>query len=168
MSDLSSVKKDRLRFTKNKLASTLAIIGIVFNVLYFISVFSSDVGNYFYTVTIGASVVYNLLFLLIVFLSSEGVKSYKMGYAVALIVVGAMQIVRIFYIPMKAHEALVLVGKEMVNAMGNAQFIRVIIYLSLSAAACIAAGVVGIVKTVILENYTEELAQRASLLSDPS
>ena len=31
------VKKDRLRFTKNKLSSTLAILAIVFDALYFIS-----------------------------------------------------------------------------------------------------------------------------------
>ena len=98
MSELATVKKDRLRFTKNKLASTLAILGIVFDVLYFVSIYSSDVGNYFYTMIIGASVVYNLLFLLTVFLSSEGVKNYKLGYAVALIAIGVMQIVRIFYI----------------------------------------------------------------------
>ncbi len=157
MSELATVKKDRLRFTKNKLASTLAILGIVFDVLYFVSIYSSDVGNYFYTMIIGASVVYNLLFLLTVFLSSEGVKNYKLGYAVALIAIGVMQIVRIFYIPLNAHSTVVQVGKESVQAMSDGQFTRVVIYLSLSAIMCIGAGVVGIIRTVTLNNYKKQL-----------
>ena len=108
--DVKNIRKDRLRYTKNKLSSTLAIFGIVFDALYFISLYSSDVGTYFYTYIIGASVVYNLLFLLCTFLSSEGVKSYKLSYAIVLIVVGALQIGRIFYIPIQAHSTEVLVG----------------------------------------------------------
>ena len=34
---ISEIKKDRLRYTKNKLSSSLAIIAIVFDALYFIS-----------------------------------------------------------------------------------------------------------------------------------
>ena len=154
---ISEVKKDRLRYTKNKLSSSLAIIAIVFDALYFISLYSSDVGKYFYTYIIGASIVYNLLFLLCTFLSSEGVKSYKLSYAILLIVVGALQIVRIFYIPMNAHSTEVKVGTESVLAMSDGQFTRVVIYLTLSAAACVAAGVVGIIKTVTLENYKKKI-----------
>ena len=157
--DVKNIKKDRLRYTKNKLSSSLAILGIVFDALYFISLYSSDVGNYFYTYIIGASIVYNLLFLLCTFLSSEGVKSYKLSYAVLLIVVGALQIGRIFYIPMKAHATEVLVGTETVLAMSNGQFTRIVIYLVASAAACIAAGVVGIIKTLTLTNYNKQLAE---------
>lgn len=156
---INDVKKDRLRFTKNKLSSSLAILAIVFDALYFVSLYSSDVGNYFYTMNIGASIVYNLLFLLCVFLSSEGVKNYKIGYSYLLIAVGAMQIVRIFYIPMKAHATEVQIGLETLLAMDDAQFTRVIVYLTLSAAACIASGVIGIVKTTILQNYVAELQQ---------
>ena len=62
------LKKDRMRFVKNKTSSNLAYLAIIFNVLYFISIYSSDVGNYYYTILIGVSVVYNLLFLLTAFL----------------------------------------------------------------------------------------------------
>lgn len=154
---LSDIKKDRLRYTKNKLSSTLAILAIVFDALYFISLYSSDVGRYFYTYIIGASIVYNLLFLLCTFLSSEGVKSYKLSYAILLIVVGALQIVRIFYIPMNAHSTLVTVGTESVPAMSDGQFKRIVIYLTLSAAACIAGGIIGIIKTRTLENYKKQI-----------
>ena len=151
------VKKDRLRFTKNKLSSMLAILAIVFDALYFISLYSSDVGKYFYTYIIGASVVYNLLFLLCTFLSSEGVKSYKLSYAVLLIVVGALQLVRIFYIPLNAFLTEVTVGSEVVRAMGIGQFLYVSCCLSLSSLACIAGGVVGIIKTLTLQNYKKQI-----------
>ena len=154
---LSDVKKDRLRYTKNKLSSTFAILAIVFDALYFISLYSSDVGKYFYTYIIGASIVYNLLFLLCTFLSSEGVKSYKLSYAILLIVVGALQVVRIFYIPMNAHTTMVTVGTETMLAMSDGQFTRVVIYLILSAVACIAGGVIGIIKTLTLENYKKQI-----------
>ena len=154
---IADVKKDRLRYTKNKLSSTLAILAIVFDALYFISLYSSDVGKYFYTYIIGASIVYNLLFLLCTFLSSEGVKSYKLSYAILLIVVGALQIGRIFYIPMNAHSTTVIVGTDSVLAMSDGQFTRVVIYLILSAAAAIAGGIVGIIKTVTLENYEKKI-----------
>ena len=159
MTNIIDVKKDRLRYTKNKLSSTLAILGIVFDALYFISIYSSDVGNYFYNYIIGMSVVYNLLFLLCVFLSSEGVKSYKLGYAIALIAVGALQIGRIFYIPVNAHSTLVSIGAENVRAMENGQFAYVIVCLLLSAAACIASGVIAIYKTKTLEGYNKQLAE---------
>ena len=154
---ISNVKKDRLRYTKNKLSSRLALLAIVFNVLYFISIYSSDVGKYYYTYIIGASIIYNLLFLLCTFLSSEGVKSYKMAYAVLLIVVGALQVVRIFYIPWNALTAEVIVGGQPVVAMGLVQFINVTGYLSNSAAAAIAAGIIGILKTRTLEKYKKQI-----------
>ena len=154
---VEEIKQDRLRFTKNKLSSSMALLAIAFNALYFISLYSSDVGKYFYTYIIGASVVYNLLFMLCTFLSSEGVKSYKLSYAVLLLAVGAMQVVRIFYIPMNAHATEVLVGTENVLAMGDGQFVRVIAYLSLSALACFAGGVIGILKTRTLERYKKKI-----------
>ena len=101
--------------------------------------------------------MYNLLFLLCTFLSSEGVKGYKLSYAILLIAVGAMQIVRIFYIPMKAHSAEVTLGAETVLAMGDRQFTYVVICLALSAAACIAGGVIGVIKTLTLERYKKQI-----------
>ena len=50
--DIKVVKKDRLRFTKNKISATLCYLAILFNVLYFVNIYSSDVGNYYYSITI--------------------------------------------------------------------------------------------------------------------
>ncbi len=160
MRDLEMIKKDRLRYTKNKLSSTLAILGILFNVLYFVSVYSSNIGNYYYKVDIGMSVVYNLLFLLSAFLCSEGVKTYNQTYACALIGIGLLQIVRIFYIPMKAHETVISLDGVERLVMENGQFAWVIVCLSISAAACIAGGIIAIIKTNTLKDYMKEISAK--------
>ena len=60
---------DRLRYTKNKLAADLVLLAIVFDVLYFVSLYKSDVGQYYYSMLIGVSIIYNLIFLLTAFLA---------------------------------------------------------------------------------------------------
>ena len=119
--DKAEIKKDRLRYTKNKASANLTYLAIVFNVLYFVSIYSSDVNNYYYTITIGVSVVYNLVFLLIAFLSSEGLKNYKLSYAYTIIAVGIMQVVRIIGIPKSAHSTLTIVNEVEVLVMDDKQ-----------------------------------------------
>ncbi|MBP5740532.1 MAG: hypothetical protein J6W59_02085 [Bacteroidales bacterium] len=85
------IKKDLLRFTKNKLAANLILAAIAVNALYFVSIYRSDVGSYYYKLFIGGSILYNLVFMLVAFLSSEGVKNYKIGYAYTAIVLGLLQ-----------------------------------------------------------------------------
>ena len=41
------IQRDRMRFTKNTLSSGLALLAILFNVLYFVSIYKSDVGSYY-------------------------------------------------------------------------------------------------------------------------
>ena len=117
---------------------------------------SFDVGNYYYNTNIGMSVVYNLLFLLFAFLCSEGVKNYSKVYSSVLLAIGAMQIVRIFGIPMKAHSTAITLEGADVIVMGDKQFTTVIIFLVISAICCITAGVIGLIKTITLENYKKE------------
>lgn len=155
------IKRDRLRFTKNKLSANLTLLAIAFNVLYFISLYSTDVGTYYYNVMIGVSVVYNLLFMLISFLSSEGVKSYKLGYSFVLIGIGAAQIVRIFIMPLQAKNAQVEVAGVNRPAMEDGQFIWVLICLVASAALCVIAGVINFFKTRALESYQAELDKKS-------
>lgn len=154
--DVKEIKKDRLLYTKNKLSANLTYLGILFGVLYFVNIYQSDVNNYYYTIVIGLSVVYNLMFLLVSFLSSEGLKNYKINYAYAIIVVGLMQIVRIWGIPAMAHKAVTMIDGAEVLVMGDSQYTYAVTMLSLSAAACILAGLIGIYKSVTLNNYMNE------------
>ena len=54
-----NTRLDRMRYTKNTTSSRLAILAIIFDVLFFISLYKSDVGSYYYTILIGASIIYN-------------------------------------------------------------------------------------------------------------
>ena len=154
--DKAEIKKDRLRYTKNKASANLTYLAIVFNVLYFVSIYSSDVNNYYYTITIGVSVVYNLVFLLISFLSSEGLKNYKLSYAYTIIAVGIMQVVRIIGIPKSAQSTLTIVNEVEVLVMDDKQYMYVIICLLISAECAVAAGLIGIYKSTTLTKYMKE------------
>ncbi len=154
---------DRMRYVKNTASSRLCYLAILLNVFYFVSIYKSDVGSWYYQILIGASIVYNLLFMLMAFLASEGVKNYQASYSKLLYGLGAGQIARIFILPLQAHQALVKIGGAEVPVMGNAQFIRVIIYLAGSAACLLAAGVINQSKCTALAGHLKTLeAKEAS------
>ncbi len=153
MNDDRSVQLDRMRYTKNTASSRLALLAIVFDVLFFISIYKSDVGTYYYTATIGGSIIYNLIFLLAAFLCSEGVKKYQTVYSWVMIVLGILQIARIFIIPMDAHRTII--NSEPV--MGNAQFIFTVVCLALSAACLFAGAVINLKKSRALSAHLASL-----------
>ena len=127
-----SVKLDRMRYTKNTTSSRLALLAIVFDVFYFVSIYKTNV-DFYYNLLMGASILYNLVFMLATFLSSEGVKNYKSGYSFVLCALGIIQIARIFILPARAHATTLTVGGAEMLAMSNGQFVRVVIYLVISA-----------------------------------
>ncbi len=156
------ILQDRMRYTKNKLSACLVYLAILFDVLYYVSIYKvleANVGTFYYNYKIGLSIVYNLIFLLVAFLSSESVKSRKSTFVPVLLLLGIMQIVRIFYIPMQAHSATFMktvaeTGETFDKCvMEDGQFIRVIIYLCISAACCIAAAVTAFLQNQSLASY---------------
>ena len=158
MANITDIKTDRMRFTKNKISSTLAYIAIIFNALYFISIYSSDAKNYYYNIEIGISVIYNLLFMLFVFLASEGVKNYDKKFSIVLGIIGAMQIVRIFGIPYNAYMTFIEIKKnQYLHVMEADQFYLCVAYLIISAACAITGGVIGIIKSTKLRKYEQTL-----------
>lgn len=162
MNEELTIKTDRMRFTKNSLSSTLAIIAILFDVFYFVSIYKSDVGSWYYSILIGASIIYNLVFMLAVFLASEGVKNYKESYSYLLIGIGVLQIVRIFILPMKAHAATVTVNNEVTAVMSDGQFTRVVIYLIISAVCCIVSALVNLKKSRALAAHVTALNAKSA------
>ncbi|MCR5674458.1 MAG: hypothetical protein K6G16_01990 [Lachnospiraceae bacterium] len=141
-----AIRRDRLRFTKNKSAANCAILAIVFDVLYFISIYKSDAGSWYYSLLIGMSVVYNLIFMLVAFLVSEGSKNYLVQYSYVIAVVGILQFVRIGILPARAHAAVLETAEGMVPVMGDAQFARVAFYLAASGICCLASAFLGVTK----------------------
>ena len=153
------IKRDRMRYTKDSFSSGMVLLAIVFNVLYFVSIYQSDVERYYYDWVIGASVIYNLLFLLIAFLASQGVKNRKDGFVLTLLVIGALQIVRIFYLPANASAALQENGDPV---MGAGQHIYVVICLAVSAVCCIVAAVSNFITNKQLAQHMRELQKQSA------
>lgn len=160
MTGIPDIRKDRLRYTKNTTSSKLAYLAILFDVLYFVTIYHNDVGNYYYSVSIGISVICNLLFMLTAFLCSEGVKGYKMGYSVAFIPLGIFQIIRIFGIPSDAHSTIIHLDGSDIKAMSDGQFTWVCICLIISALSCFIAAAVGINKTKVLRDYEKQISNK--------
>lgn len=156
------IKKDRMRYTKDSLSSNLILLAIVLDALYFVAVYQTDVGSYYYNWVIGASIIYNLLFLLSAFLASEGVKNRKTGFTGMLIFIGVMQIVRIFYLPAKAHSTSVAVNGQEVLAMGDGKYIFAIVCLAVSAACCIVAAVTSYNNNKTLADYMRSLENQSA------
>ncbi len=154
------VKVDRMRYTKDKLSSTLVLLAIVLDALYFVSIYETDIGSYYYNWTIGASVVYNLLFLLIAFLASEGVKNRQNGFMIPLIVLGLMQIARIFYLPAKAYASTVDVAGEMLAVMSDRQYLYVVVLLAVSGICCLIAAVTSTINNTTLARYMRSLEDK--------
>ena len=157
MNKITDIKTDRMRYTKNSTSATLSYLSILFNALYFLNIYHSDVGTFYYKMEIGISVVYNLLFMLFVFLSSEAVKKYDFKYSCVLIGIGAMQIVRIFGIPLEAYNSFVKVSGVEVQVMSINQLITCSVFLVISAAFAILGGVIGIIKSKKLKEYNKTL-----------
>ncbi len=157
MNEEKTIRLDRMRYTKNSLASTLAILAILFDVFYFISIYESNVGSWYYNILIGASILYNLIFMLAAFLSSEGIKNYKIGYSYVMIVLGLIQILRIFIYPMRAHAAAVTIQDQAVQVMETRQFLFCQIWLIASAACLIVGAVVGMIRSRALKAHIASL-----------
>ncbi|MDE7361989.1 MAG: hypothetical protein K2N38_08665 [Oscillospiraceae bacterium] len=151
------IKRDRLRFTKNKLSSNLTLLAILINAFYFVSVYKCDVGTYYYKWFIGISVLYNLVFMLVAFLSSEGVKSYNIKYSFPLIAIGILQVVRIFILPLQAKNAVITLDGVEQAVMEDGKFFYQSILLVASGVLCVIAGVVNIIKAQTLASHQAQI-----------
>ncbi|MBR2930760.1 MAG: hypothetical protein IKC32_05975 [Clostridia bacterium] len=157
MREIKDLRLDRMRYTNNAISATLCYLAILLDALYFVSIYSSDVGNYYYSMTIGVSVVYNLVFLLVAFLCSEGVKNYAKLYGYVSIAIGVLQLVRILGIPLNAFTSVISYAGEELKVMELSQFIYVTVLLVLSAMACCAAGAICLTKSYELDAYRREI-----------
>mgnify|MGYP000854029322 FL=1 len=103
----SWVAIDKMKYKKDSLSFTFAILGLIANLVYFFSLYKNN-NNFFYTLLMGISVIYNLVFMLVVFLAAEEVKAYRRNYSYVLFAISLIQIVRIFIYPRLALEAEVI------------------------------------------------------------
>lgn len=156
------VADDILRYKKNKLPANLALLGLVFNCLYFMLLYAIKVSaSKFAELEMGISVILTLLTLLLAFLASEGIKGYNKKYCIVLLVLAAFQIFRIFGYPLYGlKNNMLTVNYLWLNPTDStAEFVIMLVYLCASAACFIASAVVGYIRTVRLENFEANLAK---------
>ena len=154
------VNTDIMRYKPNRLPAMLALLSLVFNVLYFCLLYGFK-NSFFSNWKIGASVVITLITLLFTFLASEGIKGYNKKYCITLIVLAVVQIARIFILPLQAlandqtgPENLALSVRYFgLDLSSEAYCAILIIWLSLSAACLIAAAVLGYINCTKLEKF---------------
>lgn len=159
MNEEQMIRRDRMRFRKNKMSANLTLLAIVFDVLYFVKIYQQDVGHYYHTYMIGISIVYNLIFMLAAFLSEEGVKNYKKAYSIPLLILGVIQIARIFILPTAAHNSTLEDGTVV---MGDGLFAYLVALLVLSAVCLVVAAVVNVVKCAALESHMKMLEEQSA------
>ncbi|MDE7300664.1 MAG: hypothetical protein K2N47_00695 [Clostridia bacterium] len=158
------IRNDINRYKKNKLPGTLALLAIVFQCLYFMFMYKQTAGNIkqlfqdgtpVYTYLIGISVVLNLVMLLAIFLTSEEIKGYSKKFSIVALVLGGIQIIRIFGYPLySSTHKFQYMSKTLISA-GTCTLLIVLIVLS--AACLIAAGVLGIITSSNLSKYKKDL-----------
>ena len=168
MDSKSVIHIDVYRYKRNKLASGLALLALVFECLYFMLFYSLRVEQY-YTALIGLDIVLNLAVLLIVFLSSEGVKGYNKKYCIPLLVIAVIQIARIFLYPMDiAAQGGIITDGAYDMASWSAWYFGtalstgatsaiLIVYLVASAACLVASAIFGYIRATQLEIFTKKL-----------
>lgn len=159
------IKDDIQRYKKNKFAANLALLGIVFACIYFMFLYSEVKNdNFYYKWPIAIDVIYNLFFLLFVFLFSEQVKNYNRKMFWAQVVVGVMQFVRIFWLPLAgiAETAYIpMTGIELTNGykavISGGTFAILVVGLAGSGVCVIASAVVGYLRSKSLEEFNKKL-----------
>lgn len=161
------VADDIRRYKKNGLGQMLALLGLVFNCLYLMLLYSFNHAD-FYSINIGISVLINLIYLLACFLCSEGVKAYEKKYCYVLLVLAVLQIVRIFGLPtmgLKNGSMTTLisggqtVGRDYfgIELSQSAAFTLLLVYLIGSIACFVASAVYSYIVSVQHEKHIKAL-----------
>ena len=153
-----TLQDDILRYKKNKLASLLAILALIFNCLYFCMLYAVN-NSYLYKLEIGVSVIVTLVSLLAIFLAEEGVKGYNKKHSILLLVIAVIQVIRIFGLPMQGVKEKILGDYSyfwMILSNG-VTFTFMVVWLVASAACAVASAVIGYIYAVRLEKFQKKI-----------
>lgn len=101
---------ERMQYQVDKRSYWLCMLSIIFNMVYFVSLYTNKAVAP--DLTLGADVIINIVFMLIVFLSSEKLKAYQMKWNIYVLLIGAVQILRVFFVPQHYKEIEMLTGTE--------------------------------------------------------
>ncbi|MCD8208560.1 MAG: hypothetical protein LUD72_11525 [Bacteroidales bacterium] len=173
MADFSNtdviVKSDIKRYKKNSSASWLVYLSIAFLILYFLILYANSVSSrnaqfadgekvlgstFFYSYIFGIDVILNLCVLLFGFYTAVKIGGYSKSFCYVSYVLAAIQIARIFIIPMCYLNVYTSDGNSMLDSY---DFTWLVVMLVLSAACFISGGVLGQIRTTQREAFQKAL-----------
>lgn len=163
------IQHDILRYRKNKLASSLALLGLALGCLYFLFLYAQAQahtvalnGEFYYKWPIAIDVIYNLFFMLFIFLISEQVKNYNRKLFPLQIILGVMQIVRIFWLPLAgvtetAYCTIVGIEFPEIAPVSAGWFIAMTVCLAASGACILVSSFIGFFRSRAVEKFNKKL-----------
>jgi hypothetical protein len=135
---------ERMQYQPDKLSYWLCILSIVFNAVYFVGLYTNR--SVAPDVTIGIDILTNIVFMMIVFLGSEKLKAYEKKWNMNVMIVGAFQILRIFWVPMHFNRLEMLI---------EGRYTLAVISLLLSGILLLIAGINSSINLGILSRFDE-------------
>ena len=176
------IKTDIMRYKTNGISFWLCMLAIVLNVAMFLIIYTTKSCTSDFE--LGIDLLVNVIFMLAVFLTAEKTKAYNKNAGFFAIGIGLVEILRIFWIPVKYHkmwlvwseetklitETLTAQGKTpeeiatslpILSGLNNVQFTWCIILLVAACLALIAAGIVAIIKSNKLSAHLAKLEEKA-------
>lgn len=168
------IQTDIMRYKNNSLSFWLCILAIVLNVIMFIMIYRNK--NCVPGVTAGLDLIVNVIFLLAVFLISEKSKAYNKKAAYSAIVVGVIQIARIFWMPLYFRRQNIIYLQEVAKAeqageqlsysgmigLEDSQFRVIVVLLIVSAVALFASSIVTLSKAARLQQHLAKIEERGN------
>lgn len=161
------IENDIMRYKTNSKASNFALLSLVFEFLYFLTVYGQQVGDiegsfaekmlgstYVYTFMMGISVILNLAILLGVFLASQELKNFHKSFSFLVWIAAIVQIVRIFIYPMMTYNNTLTTGGRVFELYS---YVFMIVWLVLSAICLAASGVFGFIGATKREKFNKQV-----------
>ena len=141
------IKTDIMRYKNNGTSFWLSILAIIADVVMFVIIYKRKecVPDF----QMGFDLLINVIYMLAVFLIAEKTKAYNKKASYAAFAVAAIQIARIFWIPLNYLN----------NGLTVVQFGWCVGLIVLSAISLVAAGIVAIVKNNKLEAHLQMLEE---------
>ncbi len=134
-----------MQYQSDKLSYWLCVLSIISNAVYFVSIYANkDVAP---DVTTGADILLNIIFMMLTFLSSEKLKGYQKRWNILVAAIGAVQILRVLWLPMHFNRLEMLTGGK---------FTLAVVTLLVSGVLLLLAGINSSINIRVLNRYVDE------------
>ncbi len=143
-----NIKADKMRYQTNSRAFGLILLGLAFSVAALFSIITPSTVVPDFTTAI--EILINIILMLVTFLAAERCKFYDRKWAIIVMVIAVIHVLRIFYVPTR------LVANNMITPT---QFSLIVFMLLTSAALLILGGMITLKKHHMLHTHLKEMGE---------